>query len=205
MVGAAGEDEQRVAVDGQDQAVGDRAHRAADLGRRGGRGGRRAGGLDHFGVAAGMPVHYRPTKRALITHALDLLETRTAGAPAPRTPRTRPGTVRATPLDSLPLTAEDTVRDRIWVSFRDLPLADDGPAAERADRCTRPRSPLRPHSEAARELGELSAHADPEQLAAAAVAFTDGVVVQTPFDPGRFHEDAQVALPGRLLASLVAS
>ncbi|MFF9360423.1 hypothetical protein [Streptomyces griseoluteus] len=97
MVGAAGEGEQRVAVDGQDQAVGDRARRAADRGRRDGR---RVAELDHFGVAAGfpqgltlravapatgvsagMPMHDRPTKRALITHALNLMESRTAGRP----------------------------------------------------------------------------------------------------------------------------
>ncbi|MFE0347641.1 TetR family transcriptional regulator C-terminal domain-containing protein [Streptomyces griseoluteus] len=55
------------------------------------------------------------------------------------------------------------------------------------------------------EPGELSAHADPEQLAATAVAFTHGLVVQTLFDPGRFPEDSQVTLLDRLLASLVRS
>ncbi|MFJ4030768.1 hypothetical protein [Streptomyces griseoluteus] len=130
-MGAAGEDEQRVVVDGEDQAVGDRAHRAADLGRRGGR---RAVESDHFGVAAefprgltlravapatevstGMPAHYFPTNGALITHALDLLESRTAGHPS-REHRTRPG--HPMPLDILPLTAGDTASDRIWVSSR---------------------------------------------------------------------------------------
>ncbi|MEV8047357.1 TetR family transcriptional regulator C-terminal domain-containing protein [Streptomyces griseoluteus] len=83
--------------------------------------------------------------------------------------------------------------------------ADDGPATEQADRYTRLRSPLRPHPEAAPELGELSAHAGPEQLAGAAVAFTHGLVVQTLLDPGRFSEDAQVAPLDGFLASLVAS
>ncbi|WST06164.1 TetR family transcriptional regulator C-terminal domain-containing protein [Streptomyces sp. NBC_01171] len=67
------------------------------------------------------------------------------------------------------------------------------------------RSSLRPHLEAARERGELPAHAGPEQLAAAAVAFTHGLVVQALFDPGRFPEDAQVAMPYGFLASLAAS
>lgn len=91
------------------------------------------------------------------------------------------------------------------MSSRDLSLADDGPAAEQADRYTRLRCSLHPHLEAARELGELSAHADPEQLAAIAVAFTHGLVVQDLFDRGRFPEDTQVTLLARFLAALAAS
>ncbi|MET8695480.1 TetR/AcrR family transcriptional regulator [Streptomyces bauhiniae] len=158
-----------------------------------------------MGVSTGMLMHYFPAKRALITHALDLLETRTAGRP--RREHVAPGlaTVRAMLLDILPLTPGDTLRNRVWVSSWDLSLADDGLAAEQAGRYTRLRASLRPHLEAARELGELPAHADPEQLAATAVAFTHGLVVQALFDPGRFPEDAQVALLDGFLTSLAAS
>ncbi|MFD8294889.1 TetR/AcrR family transcriptional regulator [Streptomyces bauhiniae] len=158
-----------------------------------------------MGVSTGMLMHYFPAKRALITHALDLLETRTAGRP--RREHVAPGlaTVRAMLLDILPLTPGDTLRNRVWVSSWDLSLADDGLAAEQAGRYTRLRASLRPHLEAARELEELPAHADPEQLAATAVAFTHGLVVQALFDPGRFPEDAQVALLDGFLTSLAAS
>ncbi|MGW2466730.1 TetR/AcrR family transcriptional regulator [Streptomyces bauhiniae] len=158
-----------------------------------------------MGVSTGMLMHYFPAKRALITHALDLLETRTAGRPRREHPAPGLATVRAMLLDILPLTPGDTLRNRVWVSSWDLSLADDGLAAEQAGRYTRLRASLRPHLEAARELGELPAHADPEQLAATAVAFTHGLVVQALFDPGRFPEDAQVALLDGFLTSLAAS
>lgn len=158
-----------------------------------------------MGVSTGMLTHYFPAKRALITHALDLLESLTAGRPRREHPAPGLATVRAMLLDILPLTPGDTARNRVWVSSWDLSLADDGLAAEQAGRYTRLRSSLRPHLEAARELGELPAHTDPGQLAATVVAFTHGLVVQALFDPARFPEEAQVALLDGFLASLAAS
>ncbi|MFJ7199857.1 MULTISPECIES: TetR/AcrR family transcriptional regulator [unclassified Streptomyces] len=155
-----------------------------------------------MGVSTGMLMHYFPAKRALIAHALDLLEKRTAERPRRERPTEGLATVRAMLLDILPLTAGDTARNRIWVSSWDLALADDGLATDQADRYTRLRSTLRPHLEAARGLGELPAAADPEQLAATAVAFTHGLVVQALFDPGRFSEGVQVTMVDDFLASL---
>ncbi|WP_432082976.1 TetR/AcrR family transcriptional regulator [Streptomyces sp. WAC 04229] len=154
-----------------------------------------------MGVSTGMLMHYFPTKRALITHALDLLEKRTAERPRRARPAEGLATVRAALLDILPLTPGDTARNRIWVSSWDLSLADGRLAAEQADRYTRLRSTIRPHLEAARDLGELPATADPEQLAAAAVAFTHGLVVQALFDPDRFPEELQTAMLDDFLAS----
>lgn len=155
-----------------------------------------------MGVSTGMLMHYFPTKRALITHALDLLEKRTAERPRRERPAQGLATVRAMLLDILPLTADDTARNRIWVSSWDLALADDGLATDQADRYTRLRSAIRPHLETARSLGELPPSADPEQLAASAVAFTHGLVVQALFDPGRFPEDVQTAMLDHFLASI---
>ncbi|MFD0339717.1 TetR/AcrR family transcriptional regulator [Streptomyces sp. NPDC127117] len=155
-----------------------------------------------MGVSTGMLMHYFPTKRALIAHALDLLEKRTAERPRRDRPADGLATVRAMLLDILPLTEGDTARNRIWVSSWDLALADDGLAADQADRYTRLRSTLRPHFEAARGLGEVPEAADPEQLAATAVAFTHGLVVQALFDPGRFPEDVQIAMVDEFLASI---
>lgn len=113
------------------------------------------GGLTLRAVAAamngstGMLMHYFPTKRALIAHALDLLEVRTAE----RLRRARPAeglpSVRAILLDILPLTPDDTARNRIWVSSWDLALADEGLAGEQAGRYARLRGTVRPHLEAA--------------------------------------------------------
>jgi AcrR family transcriptional regulator len=155
-----------------------------------------------MGVSTGMLMHYFPTKRALITHALDLLEENTAQRP--RRAHLAPGlaTVRAMLLDILPLTPDDTARNRIWVSSWDLSLADDDLSAAQAARYTRLRSTIGPHLQAARDLGELPAGADPGRLAASAVAFTHGVVVQALFDPDRFTQDVQTALLDDFLASL---
>jgi AcrR family transcriptional regulator len=155
-----------------------------------------------MGVSTGMVMHYFPTKRALIAHALELLEKRTAERP--RRERLTEGlaVVRAMLLDILPLTAEDAARNRIWVSSWDLALADDGLGTAQADRYARMRSEIRSHFEAAHDLGELPVAADPEQLAASAVAFTHGLVVQALFDPGRFPAGVQTSLLDDFLSSI---
>jgi AcrR family transcriptional regulator len=157
-----------------------------------------------MGVSTGMLMHYFPTKRALITHALDLLEKDTAERPRRERPAPGLATVRVMLLDILPLTPGDTARNRIWVSSWDLSLADDDLRARQADRYTRLRTTLRPHLEAARTLGELPAHADPGRLAATAVAFTHGLVVQALFDPEHFSEAVQTAMLDGFLASLAS-
>ncbi|MFF4183739.1 TetR/AcrR family transcriptional regulator [Streptomyces sp. NPDC001691] len=153
-------------------------------------------------VSTGMLMHYFPTKRALVAHALQLLETRTAERPRRERPGEGIAALRAMLLDILPLTPDDTARNRIWVSSWDLALADEGLGVEQADRYTRMRSAISPHLEAARAAGELPESADPEQLAATAVAFTHGLVVQALFDPARFPEQVQIALLDDFLASI---
>ncbi|MEU4148805.1 TetR/AcrR family transcriptional regulator [Streptomyces sp. NPDC026659] len=158
-----------------------------------------------MGVSTGMLMHYFPTKRALIAHALSLLESNTAGRPRREHPAPGLATVRAMLLDILPLTPDDTARNRVWVSSWDLSLADDALAAEQAERYARLRATMSPHFEAARDLGEVPAGADPDQLAATAVAFAHGLVVQALFDPGRFSEGVQTAMLDDFLASLAAA
>jgi AcrR family transcriptional regulator len=156
-------------------------------------------------VSTGMLMHYFPTKRALLAHALDLLERRTAERPRRARPAEGMATVRAMLLDILPLTPDDTARNRIWVSSWDLALADEGLAAGQAARYTRLRDSLRPHFAAALALGEIPATAaGPDRLAAGAVAFTHGLVVQALFDPERFPEDVQTALLDDFLGSMAA-
>lgn len=157
-----------------------------------------------MGASTGMLMHYFPTKRALVSHALDLLEKRTSERPRRERPVAGLAALRALLLDILPLTPDDTARNRIWVSSWDLALADGTLGADQAARYTRLRSTIRPHLEAARERGELPVAADPEQLAATAVAFTHGLVVQALFDPGRFCERVQTAMLDDFLASIAA-
>ncbi|MEU8679662.1 TetR family transcriptional regulator C-terminal domain-containing protein [Streptomyces sp. NPDC048560] len=90
----------------------------------------------------------------------------------------------------------------MWVSSWDVSLADDELARQQADRYTRLRSAISPHFEVARDLGQLPADADPEQLSAGAVAFVHGLVVQALFDPGRFPEDVQIAMLDDFLTAI---
>ncbi|TXS44282.1 TetR/AcrR family transcriptional regulator [Streptomyces sp. t39] len=158
-----------------------------------------------MGVSTGMLTHYFPSKRALVTHALGLLEQDTAGRPRRRPPADGLPAVRAMLLDILPLTPADTARNRVWVSSWDLSLADETLAAQQGDRYTRLRDSFRPHLESARDLGQIPPQADVGQLAAAAVAFVHGLVVQALFDPGRFPEDVQIDMVDGFVARLAGS
>ncbi|MFE9887247.1 TetR/AcrR family transcriptional regulator [Streptomyces scopuliridis] len=167
-----------------------------------------------MGVSTGMLMHYFPTKRALVVHALDVLEKRTADRPRRDRPAEGLAALRATLLDILPLTPDDTARNRVWVSSWDLALADGELGADQADRYTRMRSAIRPHLEAARRLGELPGSVDTDradtdrvgtdQLAATAVAFVHGLVVQALFDPERFSPAVQTSMVDAFLRSLAA-
>ncbi|NRQ40709.1 TetR family transcriptional regulator, partial [Nonomuraea sp. NN258] len=158
-----------------------------------------------MGVSTGMLMHYFPTKRDLVGHALHLLEKDTAGRPRREPPAPGLAALRAALLDILPLAPADAARNRIWVSSWDLALADPGLGADQAARYARLRAAVLPHLRAALDLGEVPAGADAERLAATAVAFTHGLVVQALFDPERFPADTQTALLDGFLASLTAA
>lgn len=158
-----------------------------------------------MGVSTGLLTHYFPSKRALVTHALDLLEHDTAGRPRRTPPTDGLPAVRAMLLDILPLTPADTARNRIWVSSWDLSLADETLAAEQGDRYTRLRDRFIPHLETAGDREEIPPNTDTGQLAAAIVAFVHGLVVQALFDPGRFSEDVQIAMVDDFVARLAGS
>ncbi|RDG34568.1 TetR/AcrR family transcriptional regulator [Streptomyces corynorhini] len=153
-------------------------------------------------VSTGMLMHYFPTKRALVAHALDVLEKRTAERPRRGSPTEGLAALRAALLDILPLTEDDTARNRVWVSSWDLALADGELGSGQAERYARMRSAIRPHIEAARDRGEVPAATDADQLAASAVAFTHGLVVQALFDPERFPESVQISLMDGFLSAL---
>ncbi|MEV4224022.1 MULTISPECIES: TetR/AcrR family transcriptional regulator [unclassified Nonomuraea] len=157
-----------------------------------------------MGVSTGMLMHYFPTKRALVGHALHLLEQHTSARPRRPRPAEGAAALRAVLLDVLPLTPDDAARNRVWVSSWDLALADDGLRADQAGRYVRMRAAIRPHLEAARRLGELPPEADLDRLAATAVAFVHGLVVQALFDAERFPPDTQTAMLDDFLASLLS-
>jgi AcrR family transcriptional regulator len=155
-----------------------------------------------MGASTGLLTHYFPTKRALMRHALDIAEERTAGRPMRAVPRQGLAALRAALLDVLPLTLESTAMSRVWVSFWDAALGDPDLGAGQTARYTRWRATLRPHVDAAQRLGELPASADPDDVVAVAAAFAHGLVVQALFDPDRFPSERQVGLLDHFLGSL---
>ncbi|MGW5938172.1 TetR/AcrR family transcriptional regulator [Streptomyces celluloflavus] len=167
------------------------------------------GGLTLRAVAAeldattGLLTHYFPAKRDLVAHALDLLERRTAARP--RRPAGKGvSAVRAALLDVLPLTAEATDSNRIWVSSWDTALADPALSGDYARKYAQSRDKLRDLVAAAQQLGELPA-GDPARIAAGAQSFVLGLVVQALFDPSAFPPHHQAELLDDYLATLTSS
>ncbi|MFG2643447.1 TetR/AcrR family transcriptional regulator [Streptomyces sp. NPDC048370] len=153
-----------------------------------------------LGATTGLLTHYFPAKSDLLAHALDLLEQRTA-ARARRTSGPGLAAVRNALLDILPLTAEATDSNRIWVSSWDTALADPALRADYAGKYARGRDRLRDAVAAAQERGELSP-GDPARIAAGAQSFVLGLVVQALLDPEAFPPDLQVELLDDHLAAL---
>ncbi|MFI8962161.1 TetR/AcrR family transcriptional regulator [Streptomyces sp. NPDC053493] len=154
-----------------------------------------------LGATTGLLTHYFPAKRDLLRHALDLLDERTAARPRRTAGAEGLAAVRAGLLDILPLTAEATASNRIWVSSWDTALADPVLSDDHAGRYARSRVRLAGLIAAAQDLGELPA-GDPDRLAAGAQAFVLGLVVQSLLDPAAFPPDRQTALLDDYLASL---
>ncbi|MFF7727079.1 TetR/AcrR family transcriptional regulator [Streptomyces sp. NPDC008001] len=156
------------------------------------------GGLTMRAVAAelsattGLLTHYFPAKRDLVAHALDLLAQRSASRPR-RAAEGGLAAVRAALLDILPLTAEATDSNRIWVSSWDTALADPAVSSDYARMYGQSRDKLRDLVAAAQGLGELPG-GDPARIAAGAQAFVLGLVVQALFDPAGFPPARQIEL-----------
>ncbi|MEU8761459.1 TetR/AcrR family transcriptional regulator [Streptomyces sp. NPDC048659] len=155
-----------------------------------------------LGATTGLLTHYFPAKRDLVAHALDLLDTRTAARPR-RAAGPGLAALRSALLDILPLTAEATASNRIWVSSWDTALADPALTEDYAGKYGRSRTRLAERVARAQELGELPP-SDPDDLAASAQSFVLGLVVQALFAPAEFSPERQVALLDGYLTGLAA-
>jgi AcrR family transcriptional regulator len=145
-----------------------------------------------MGVSTGLLTHYFPTKRALVQYAHGVAEERTST----RVLRAAPGeglpALRAALLDVLALTPEAVAMSRVWVSFWDAAIGDPELAATETARYERWRGKLRPHVEAAVNLGQIAGPVD--DVVVTVAAFAHGLVVQALFDPDRFPPDRQTQL-----------
>ncbi|MFC0598671.1 TetR/AcrR family transcriptional regulator [Streptomyces palmae] len=155
-----------------------------------------------LGATTGLLTHYFPAKRDLVVHALDLLAERTASRPR-RAAGQGLSALRAALLDILPLTAEATASNRIWVSSWDTALADPELSADYARKYAHGRTRLTDLVSAAQQRGELPS-GDPERIAAGAQSFALGLVVQALFDPAAFPPQRQAELLDDYLTSLTS-
>ncbi|MFF4157833.1 TetR/AcrR family transcriptional regulator [Streptomyces sp. NPDC001678] len=153
-----------------------------------------------LGATTGLLTHYFPAKRDLVAYALDLLAERTASRPR-RAAGEGLSAVRAALLDILPLTAEATASNRIWVSSWDTALADPALSDDYGRKYAEGRGRLRDLVAAAQRLGELPP-GDPERIAAGAQSFVLGLVVQALFSPTTFPPERQAELLDDYLAAL---
>ncbi|MER5256954.1 MULTISPECIES: TetR/AcrR family transcriptional regulator [unclassified Streptomyces] len=159
-----------------------------------------------MGATTGLLTHYFPSKRALLRHALEVLDRRSAERPRPAAERAGAASglvmLRATLLDILPLDAESAASNRIWVASWDVALADPELSQEHAERYRRARERMAGHVAEAQRRGELPLAPRPEDTAAAAQSFVLGLVVQALFAPGEFPAERQVALVDEYLARM---
>ncbi|MBC3841221.1 TetR family transcriptional regulator [Streptacidiphilus sp. 4-A2] len=162
-----------------------------------------------MGASTGLLTHYFPTKHALVTHALEILDQRreqqrrVAGTAAGQLSGL--AELRRILLDILPLTPDATADNRVWVSSWDVSLADPGLAEAQAERYRRSRGRLRDCVLQAVDAGELPPATDPDRLAAAAMALVHGLVVQALFDPSAFPARVQRALVDDFLGAARAA
>ncbi|MDP9865768.1 MULTISPECIES: TetR/AcrR family transcriptional regulator [Streptosporangium] len=157
-----------------------------------------------MGASTGLVTHYFAGKHELIAHALDILETRTRQRPRLKAPASGLPALRAHLLNILPLTSEGVAMNRIWVGSWDVALSDPALFAAQATRYDRIRAVLCTAIEDARRLGELPVEADAQRLAATALSFTHGLVVQALFAPDSFPPEHQIELVDDFLATLAA-
>ncbi|MEV8019309.1 TetR family transcriptional regulator C-terminal domain-containing protein [Streptomyces sp. NPDC086554] len=159
-----------------------------------------------MGATTGLLTHYFPSKRALVRHALEVLDRRSAqrARPAAEQAGAASGLVmlRARLLDILPLDAEGAASNRIWVGSWDVALSDPELAEEHAARYRLGRERMTEHIAEAQALGELPQAPPAADVAAAAQSFVLGLVVQALFAPGEFPAERQIALVDEYLARL---
>lgn len=155
-----------------------------------------------LGASTGLLTHYFPSKQALIRHALEVAEEHSQNRPRHTAPGPGLRALHTALLDVLPLTPESTAMNRVWVSFWAAALTDPELGEFEVRRYERWRSRLRPHVDAASDLGELAPGTDPDDLVATAAAFAHGLVVQALVDPARYPPSRQIALVDQFIAAL---
>jgi AcrR family transcriptional regulator len=155
-----------------------------------------------MGASTGLLTHYFPGKRDLVAHALAILDERTQYRQLREAGEPGLDGLRAVLADILPLTPDGVALNRIWVSSWDVALADSGLGADQAARYERARARIRVQVKAAQARTELSPDVDADRIAATALAFVHGLVVQALFASEDFTPALQMELLDAFLTSL---
>ncbi|QKW21950.1 TetR/AcrR family transcriptional regulator [Kitasatospora sp. NA04385] len=159
-----------------------------------------------LGASTGLLTHYFPSKRALVAHALEVLDRQAQDRRRPATEAVGAArglvALRAALLDVLPLDAAAAADNRVWIGSWDAALGDAGLTAGHAERYRRARRRMAELCAEAQELGELPAGRPPGDQAAQAQSFALGLVVQALFAPEEFPPERQRALLDGFLADL---
>lgn len=151
-------------------------------------------------ATTGIVTHYFPTKRRLISFALEMLAEKSEARERPWASQ-GPGALRSALLDMLPLDDASRTSSRIWVSSWDAALADKQHAAEHAERYRASRAKIAglvAESLPAAERGEESI----DRITHTVHAFVLGLAVQAVLDPAAFPPARQRALLDELLVSV---
>ncbi|WP_040477430.1 TetR/AcrR family transcriptional regulator [Longispora albida] len=157
-----------------------------------------------MGSSTGLLTHYFPNKRALVAHAIDVLHDHSEYRPRLQPPAPGLAALRTAILGILPATEGDEPDNRIWVSSWGAALADPELRAGQAARYATSRERLRVHIAAAQERGEIPDSANVDLLAAGAMSFALGLVVQTLLDPEAFPASEQVAITDEYVKTLAS-
>ncbi|UIN30586.1 TetR/AcrR family transcriptional regulator [Microbacterium binotii] len=151
-------------------------------------------------ATTGIVTHYFPSKRELTSFALELLAERSGARERPATTR-GPADLRSALLDMLPLDDISQTSNRIWISSWDAALADEGHAAEHAERYRASRAKVAglvaeflPESERDDERVD--------RVTETLHSFVLGLTVQAVLDPSAYPPERQVTLLDGILSDL---
>ncbi|HWC23177.1 MAG TPA: TetR family transcriptional regulator C-terminal domain-containing protein [Flexivirga sp.] len=143
-------------------------------------------------ATTGVVTHYFRSKREIVSYALDLLEKRSASRL--RTPAAEGlAALRSAAMDMLPLDADSTTANRVWISSWDHALADAQFQRDHARRYADGVEHLAQLIRVAQGRGELVA-GDAQAMATEVHSFALGLIVQAVLDPAEYPADRQIAL-----------
>jgi AcrR family transcriptional regulator len=156
------------------------------------------------GCTTGVPMHYFPTKDALLLAVLERIFAIPETGPMGRPPTDDPlGELREVLLDTLPRTEALRQAWRLWLYCAAQALHRPMVAAEHRRRYTRIRAWLTDAIARAKKAGQVRRDADPAVEAERLLSAIDGIATHAILEPKAFPEKTQIELMERHLEPLL--